>query len=128
MIKLVIIYRMALVVGGRLAHFSKMWAKTTPELARIIRNGYTINFEEQPELTAPCNETFLDPEDLDVVRGEVKNLLQKGAIEVVKNPGRGFYSRMFVRPKPDGSWRSILNLKVRFSEKKSINLFKQFCI
>ena len=101
-------------VGGRLAHFSAMWAKTTPELASIVRNGYVINFENEPELTNPCNETFLDPADLEVVRGEVKNLLQKGAIEVVQNPGKGYYSRMFVRPKPDGSWRSILNLKVRF--------------
>ena len=100
-------------VGGRLAHFSAMWAKTTPELAAIIRNGYTINFEEEPDLTGPCNETFMAHEELEIVRSEVKNLLEKGAIEIVKNPGLGFYSKMFLLPKPDGSWRSILNLKVR---------------
>lgn len=99
-------------VGGRLAEFSAMWAKTTPELASIVRSGYEINFEDPPILTDPCNETFLPPDDMNIVRGEVKNLLDKGAIEVVKNPGKGFYSMMFVRPKPDGTWRSILNLKV----------------
>ena len=99
-------------VGGRLAQFSAAWATTTPELAKIVRTGYEINFQDPPSLTRPCNETFLPPEDLDVVRGEVRNLLEKGAIEVVENPGLGYYSKMFVRPKPDGSWRSILNLKV----------------
>ena len=63
-----------------------IWAKTTPELASIIKQGYEISFEETPELTLPCNETILPSEQMDIVRGEVKNLLQKGAIEVVKNP------------------------------------------
>ena len=95
-----------------MAQFAQAWASTTPELARIVSRGYEINFEETPELTMPCNETKLPKDQMDIVRSEVKNLLEKGAIEVVDNPGKGFYSQMFVRPKPDGSWRSILNLKV----------------
>ena len=73
-------------VGGRLSQFADVWAKTTPELVSIIRQGYEISFEETLELTLPCNETILPSEQMDIVRGEVKNLLQKGAIEVVKNP------------------------------------------
>ena len=102
-------------MGGRLTKFSDAWQHTTPELASIVRSGYKINFEVSPELTRPCNETFLLEAELEVVKAEVANLLKKGAIEVVENPGLGFYSKMFVRPKPDGSWRSILNLKVSVS-------------
>ena len=101
-------------VGGRLTQFSARWAMSTPELASIVRHGYKINFEDPPKLTSPCNETFLPPDELKIVRQEVQNLLGKGAIEVVQNPGMGYYSRMFVVPKPDGSWRSIINLKVSF--------------
>ena len=77
-----------------------MWATSTPELDSIVKNGYEINFVSLPPLTQPCNKTILPHEELDIVRGEVKNLLAKGAIEVVENPGFGYYSRMFVRPKP----------------------------
>lgn len=107
-------------MGGRLAQFADAWATTTPELARIVRKGYEIKFQETPELTLPCNETILPDEQMQIVRGEVQNLLSKGAIEMVHNPGRGFYSKMFVTPKPDGSWRSILNLKVGFNPLKFI--------
>ena len=99
-------------VGGRLSQFSAEWAMSTSELAKMVRHGYEINFATIPPLTHPRNETILPKDELDVVRGEVANLLAKGAIEVVENPGLGFYSRMFVWPKPDKTWRSILNLKV----------------
>ena len=34
-----------------------------------------------------------------------------GALEVVQNPGPGFYSRLFHVPKDDGTFRTIINLR-----------------
>ena len=36
----------------------------------------------------------------------------KGAIEVVRIPSPGFYSRLFLVPKARGTWRPIIDLSV----------------
>ncbi|KAL8590051.1 hypothetical protein ACOMHN_034282 [Nucella lapillus] len=45
-----------------------------------------------------------------VIQSEITLMLQKGAIQELHDPGPGFYSRLFVVPKPNGSWRPILDL------------------
>ncbi|KAL8579158.1 hypothetical protein ACOMHN_010742 [Nucella lapillus] len=45
-----------------------------------------------------------------VIQSEITLMLQKGAIQEFHDPGPGFYSRLFVVPKPNGSWRPILDL------------------
>ena len=52
------------------------------------------------------------------LEGEVRSLLEKGAIELAPLPSPGYYSRLFVVMKASGSWRpiidlSLLNLKVQ---------------
>ncbi len=58
--------------------------------------------------------TTVCSEDAQVVRAEVMNLLEKGAIEIV-HPAQtesGFYSRYFLVPKKDGGLRPILDLRL----------------
>ena len=52
------------------------------------------------------------------LEGEVRSLLDKGAIELAPLPSPGFYSRLFVVMKASGAWRpvidlSLLNLRVQ---------------
>ena len=37
-------------------------------------------------------------------------MLQKGALEVVEDPGLGFYSRLFLVEKATGGWRPVIDL------------------
>lgn len=46
----------------------------------------------------------------EILKLEVIKLIQKGAVEQVLDDVEGFYSRIFVVPKPDGSYRPILDL------------------
>jgi len=47
-----------------------------------------------------------------IMSPEIQKLLQKGTIEEVQvKDSPGFYSRLFVVPKPGGKWHPIINLK-----------------
>ena len=47
-----------------------------------------------------------------IVHKEIMEMVNKEALEEVKFPyGKGFYSRIFVVPKPNGKWRPIIDLK-----------------
>ena len=37
-------------------------------------------------------------------------MLEKGAVEVVDDPGLGFYSRLFLVEKATGGWRPVIDL------------------
>ena len=37
-------------------------------------------------------------------------MVKKGAVEIVKSPSPGFYSRLFLVPKKSGGWRPVINL------------------
>ena len=47
----------------------------------------------------------------EIISGEISKLLSKGVIENTFHHGDGFVSNVFVRPKKDGTYRMILNLK-----------------
>ena len=54
---------------------------------------------------------YSSPSDKEVIDGEISKLLLKGVIERTGHTGNGFVSNVFVRPKKDGTYRMILNLK-----------------
>ncbi len=58
--------------------------------------------------------TIVRSENAQVLRAEVMNLLEKGAIEIVPPAQNesGFYSRYFLVPKKDGSLQPILDLRL----------------
>ncbi len=79
----------------------------------IIKRGYSLQFAQRPLRFSGMVPTSVQSRDAHVLRSEVKNLLAKGAIEMVP-PAQselGFYSRYFLVPKKDGGLRPILDLR-----------------
>ena len=76
-------------------------------------SGLRISFMDPPKLT---KSPFFTPtpemkEKATALRDEVHALLQKQATEVVTDVSApGFYSRLFVVPKPGGRWRPVIDL------------------
>ncbi len=73
------------------------WVMTT------VRRGYTLQFARRPPRFGSVLTTSVCSEDAQVLRAEVMNLLENGALEIV-TPAQSddFYSRYFVAPKKDG--------------------------
>ena len=109
-----------LVPGDRLKQFSSAWRafRASPEIISMVRHGHKVDFGGcGPKLVKPDwrKATILPPAQMVVIREEVAKLVDKKAMRKVplsearKRPG--FYSRLFCVPKPDGSWRPIINMK-----------------
>ncbi|KAL0157079.1 hypothetical protein M9458_048325, partial [Cirrhinus mrigala] len=80
----------------------------------IIKRGYSLQFVRRPPRFSGVVPTLVVSKDVHVLRSEVMNLLEKGAVKVV-HPAQsesGFYSRYFLVPKKDGGLRPILDLRL----------------
>ena len=105
-------------VGGRLLRFAGAWKGFVSDafVLRTVSEGYAIEFTGRPPLRDSPRFQSL-PRSLEqrqALEAEIDNLLAKGAIKEVS--GRSlrdpsFYSHLFMRPKPSGAWRPILNLR-----------------
>ena len=75
----------------------------------IVRHGFRIPFIKIPPLSSlPIR---MSQSSSPFLREEIKNLLNKRAVERVKIPGTpGFYSRIFLVPKKNGKLRLIIDL------------------
>ena len=71
---------------------------------------YHIEFEVPYQAQEP-RHIYSSLSDKEVIDGEISKLLLKGVIERTGHTGNGFASNVFVRPKKDGTYRMILNLK-----------------
>ena len=76
----------------------------------IERNGLSINFEYIPHKCSP-HRYPRTLEEASAINNEVKKLLLKGVIIPTSIEKQNFFSNIFVRPKTDGTYRMILNLK-----------------
>ncbi|XP_077148150.1 uncharacterized protein LOC143808879 [Ranitomeya variabilis] len=106
--------RTDLPVGGRLSFFSSQWLTITsnPWATSLISTGLKLKFARVPP------DSFLltslrSQSQQEALEQEIINLLSKGVLVEVPfhQKGRGFYSPLFLIPKPDGSFRTIINLK-----------------
>ena len=102
-------------MGGHLTQFLDAWtALSAPQSVRIIGDGYSLPFLRPPPLSVPLPSPFTvltKPVQIKVVDEEVASLLEKQAIWRVPKTSLGLVSQMFVVPKKDGRWRTIINLK-----------------
>ena len=110
----------SLPVGGRLglAPYRDRWRELFPDqswILSVVQEGLRISFLSPPPLL-PCPQWIKvprDPQKAQALRAEVASLLEKQAIEKVVDVNTpGFYSHVFVVPKPGGRWRPIIDLSV----------------
>jgi len=84
---------------------------TDPEVLESV-TGLKLEFETEPPQQSflPMTIKFSDQER-EFVDKQIDLLLGKGAIEQSTHEVGEFVNNIFLRPKKDGSWRMILNLK-----------------
>ena len=104
--------RPELPVGGRLQHFVREWEQITsdPFILNMVR-GMSLDLTEFPRQTTLPHEIKMSQEETQAAETNIDQLLEKGAIKPWNYTGTGYVSNIFLRPKPDGSFRMILNLK-----------------
>ena len=80
----------------------------------VLRDGYRTPFKDS---TPPLAHTPISfptyragsPRSL-ALHQEVEKILSKDALEIVLDPGPGFYSRLFLVEKVTGGWRPVIDL------------------
>ena len=102
-------------LGGRLKWFVKQWEQqgAHPFHLDILKQGYRLPFRDHPKLSrTPCIHSGYNEVDKDsALSSSILDLLAKNAIEEVnKQDSLGFYSRLFLVPKPGNRWRPIIDL------------------
>ena len=100
---------------GRLRSFSRDWQANncSSNVLNIITNGYVLPFLSKPNLVRfplIISEYKALPKD-QALDDCIQSLLSKNAIERVENvKSLGFYSRLFLVPKPHQRWMKVIHL------------------
>ena len=80
----------------------------------ILQDGYRIPFMDSPPPLALTPVSFptyrAGSPRAQALRQEVEAMLAKGALEIARDPGPGFYSRLFLVEKATGGWRPVIDL------------------
>ena len=77
------------------------------------RDGYKLPFRECPNLSRVLCivSSYTGSDKQSALWTSIQDLPQKGAVEVVHTPdSQGFYSRLFLVPKPGNHWRPVIDL------------------
>ena len=103
-------------VGGSLAQHWRQWQAVGAEtwVVTVLRDGYRVPFMDSPP---PLSRTLVSfpryragSPRAQALRQEVEGILAKGALEIARDPGPGFYSRLFLVEKATGGWRPVIDL------------------
>ena len=100
-------------VGARFQNFWKKWLNlgAGPRVVQILKQGYTLPFQIRPNLSRTPTVIWQSSQKPQTVREALHQLIAKDAIELVhKKVSLGFFSRLFLVPKPNNNWRPILDL------------------
>ena len=102
-------------VSGKIATHINEWRNITSDVNILSYvKGYKIEFEDQPhQINIPKQLNFND-EERHIIENEIQKLLSVNVIEKVLDSGTRdeFISNIFIRPKKNGTYRMILNLKL----------------
>ena len=103
--------------GSRLSSFWQVWEarKAHPRVVTILKEGYCLNFRNQPPLTnyPVIRSKYLNREKQEFLIKAVYQMIEKRAITPVqKVTSLGFYSHLFLVPKPGKKWRPVIDLSV----------------
>ena len=116
-------------VGGCLSPHWRRWQEIGAEtwVMTVLRDGYCVPFKDSPPPLARTPISFPtyragSPRD-QALRQEVEAMLAKGALEIARDPGPGFYSRLFLVEKATGGWRPVIDLS-HLNDFVQLTLFK----
>lgn len=99
-------------IGGRLRHFVREWEKiTNDDIVLNYLRGYKLVFNDKVVQREIPKTTFQSKAEENNCHIAILKLLNKGAIRECQPCPDQFISPYFLTPKPDGSYRFILNLK-----------------
>ena len=103
-------------VGGCLSSHWRNWQDIGAEtwVVTVLRDGYRVPFKDSPPPLARTPVSFptyrAGSPRAHALRQEVEVMLAKGALEIARDPGPGFYSRLFLVEKATGGWRPVIDL------------------
>ena len=95
-------------VGGCLSPHWRRWQEIGAEtwVVTVLRDGYRVPFKDSPPPLARTPVSFptyrAGSPRAQALRQEVEAMLAKGALEIARDPGPGFYSRLFLVEKATG--------------------------
>ena len=102
-------------VGGRLRLFAEVWEASIPDcwVRSSVATGYKLEFSEFPPPHYQESRVPVEPTKKAALMAALNHLLYQGVIVEVpaQEQGLGFYSNLFIIPKPNGDVRPILDLK-----------------
>ena len=101
--------------GSKLQNYYKVWQKmgANPRVVTLLQNGYSLDFRIRPKMSKiPLVISRYKAEvKQKILNQNVVEMIQKKAIVRVQKPTTlGFYSRIFIVPKPGGKWRPVIDL------------------
>ena len=83
-------------------------------MVTVLRDGYRVPFKDSPPPLARTPVSFptyrAGSPRAQALRQEVEAMLAKGALEIARDPGPGFYSCLFLVEKATGGWRPVIDL------------------
>lgn len=111
--------------AGQITAALQSWYEITndPTIITYVKGVY-IEFTQNVEPTQTfARPSMFNSKEKVIVYEEIDKLMKKGVIKESHNDQGEFISPIFLRPKPDGSYRTILNLKT-FNEFVEYHHFK----
>ena len=103
-------------VEGCLAPHWRRWQAIGAEswVVTVLRDGYRVPFLDSPPPLSRTPVSFpmyrAGSPRAQALRQEVEWMLAKGALEIARDPGPDFYSRLFLVEKASGGWRPVIDL------------------
>ena len=80
----------------------------------VLWDGYRVPFKDSPPPLSRTPVSFptyrAGSPRAQALRQEVEVMLAKGALEIARDPGPSFYSRLFLVEKASGGWRPVIDL------------------
>ena len=100
-------------VGGKISSHVSNWEDITSDnwVLNIVQFGYDIEFEEVPPECLTKRQIIFNSTEEIVMSREIDKLLSAHVIRPITRDEVKYVSSIFLRPKRDGSYRLILNLK-----------------